>query len=137
MNEVLSPAGQAWMLKYGFLTITAPVPSIAKVTPGTTTAGRTLVVLGKNFKGTTSVTFQGVPAKFSVSSTLKLTVTVPSKRQDGQPDRDDAERHRDLEVGHDQGVSQSRVGALDTAPPERQPAGRAGSYPLPLAPRCA
>lgn len=83
VNRVLSPAGQAWMLKYGFLTITAPVPSIAKVTPSTTAAGRTLVVLGKNFEGTTSVTFQGVPAKFAVSSTLKLTVTVPSKAKTG------------------------------------------------------
>jgi ABC-type Fe3+ transport system substrate-binding protein len=83
VNEVMSPSGQAWMLKYGFLTISAPVPSIAKVTPGRTRPGATLIVLGKNFNGTTSVTFQGVPAKFKVGSTLKLTVTVPQKAKTG------------------------------------------------------
>jgi molybdate transport system substrate-binding protein len=83
VNKVMSPAGQAWMLKYGFLTITAPLPSIAKVTPATTTAGKTLVVLGKNFTGATSVTFQGVPAKFKVNSTAKITVTVPSNAKTG------------------------------------------------------
>ena len=83
VNKVMSPAGQAWMLKYGFLTISAPVPAIVKVAPKITTAGRTLTVLGKNFTGATSVTFQGVPAKFEVSSTLKLTVTVPAKAKTG------------------------------------------------------
>ena len=47
VNEVMSPSGQAWMLKYGFLTITAPVPSIANVTPGRTRPGATLIVLGR------------------------------------------------------------------------------------------
>jgi molybdate transport system substrate-binding protein len=83
VNQVMSPAGQAWMLKYGFLTITAPVPSIAKVTPPAAKTGATLTVLGKNFTGATSVTFQGVPAKFKVSSTVKLTVTVPTKAKTG------------------------------------------------------
>src|SRR5262249_26719118 len=83
VNKVMSPAGQAWMLKYGFLTISAPVPSIAKVTPGTTRQGATVTILGKNFNGTTSVTFQGVPAKFKVASTVKLTVTVPGKAKTG------------------------------------------------------
>jgi molybdate transport system substrate-binding protein len=83
VDKVMSPAGQAWMLKYGFLTITAPVPSIAKVTPKATTHGKTLTVLGKNFSGATSVTFQGVPAKFKVASTAKITVTVPTKAKSG------------------------------------------------------
>ncbi len=83
VNEVMSPAGQAWMLKYGFLTITAPVPSIVKVSPAAAKTGATLTVLGKNFTGATSVTFQGVPAKFKVSSTVKLTVTVPTKAKTG------------------------------------------------------
>ena len=83
VNKVMSPAGQAWMLKYGFLTISAPVPSIAKVLPARTRSGGTLTVLGKNLTGTTSVTFQGIPAKFKVSSTLKLTVTVPPKAKTG------------------------------------------------------
>ena len=83
VDEVMSPAGQAWMLKYGFLTISAPVPSIAKVMPATTRPGATLTVVGKNFVGATSVTFQGVPAKFKVGSELKLTVTVPQKAKTG------------------------------------------------------
>ena len=83
VDEVVSPAGQAWMLKYGFLTISAPLPSIAKVTPATTRPGATLTVVGKNFVGATSVTFQGVPAKFKVGSELKLTVTVPQKAKTG------------------------------------------------------
>ena len=83
VNNVMSPAGQAWMLKYGFLTISAPVPSIVKVTPKAAKAGGTLTILGKNFTGTTSVTFQGVASKFKVSSAVKLTVTVPSKAKTG------------------------------------------------------
>ena len=83
VNNVMSPAGQAWMLKYGFLTISAPVPSIVKVTPKAAKAGGTLTILGKNFTGTTSVTFQGVPSKFKVNSALKLTVTVPSNARTG------------------------------------------------------
>jgi len=83
VDKVMSPAGQAWMLKYGFLTITAPVPAIAKVTPAAAKTGGTITVLGKNFNGATSVTFQGVPAKFKVNSTVKITVTVPSKAKTG------------------------------------------------------
>jgi hypothetical protein len=71
------------MLKYGFLTISAPVPSIAQVTPKIAKAGGTLTILGKNFTGATSVTFQGVASKFKVNSAVKLTVTVPSKAKSG------------------------------------------------------
>ena len=83
VDKVMSPAGQAWMLKYGFLTITAPVPAIAKVTPAAAKTGGTITVLGKNFNGATSVTFQGVPAKFKVNSLVKITVTVPSNAKTG------------------------------------------------------
>ena len=83
VNQVMSPAGQAWMLKYGFLTISAPVPSIVKVTPKAARTGGTITVLGKNFNGTTSVTFQGIASKFKVNSAVKLIVTVPSKAKSG------------------------------------------------------
>jgi molybdate transport system substrate-binding protein len=83
VNKVMSSAGQAWLLKYGFLTVSAPVPSIMKVAPKVTTSGKTLTILGRNFTGTTSVTFQGVPARFKVRSTLELMVTVPSKAKTG------------------------------------------------------
>ena len=42
-----------------------------------------MTLTGTNFKGTTSVTFQGVPAKFKVVSPTKLTVTVPAKAKTG------------------------------------------------------
>ncbi len=83
IDEVLSKAGQATMLKYGFLPISAPAPAIAKVTPAKTRRGAKLTLAGTNFKGTTSVTFQGVPAKFKIVSTSKLTVTVPAKAKTG------------------------------------------------------
>ena len=105
-------------------TITAPVLSIAKVAPNTAT-GRTLKRLGKNFDGT-PVTFQGVPGLG------ELTVKHRPEQGQDQPDGDDAERHRDLKVGHHQGPSQP-PGALDTCS-QRQPAGRAGSYALPARP---
>jgi molybdate transport system substrate-binding protein len=83
VNEVMSKAGQAEMLKYGFLPITAPVPTITKVSATKTRTGASLTVSGTNFKGTTSVTFQGVPAKFKVVSPLKITLTVPPKAKTG------------------------------------------------------
>ena len=50
---------------------------------GEDAAGTTVTLTGTNLKGTTSVTFQGVPAKFKVVSTSKLTVTVPAKAKTG------------------------------------------------------
>jgi molybdate transport system substrate-binding protein len=82
-NYILSPAGQAVFVKDGFLPLTAPVPTITKVSAKKTRAGATLTLTGTNFKGTTSVTFQGVPAKFKVGSTTKITLTVPSKAKTG------------------------------------------------------
>ena len=83
VDKILSPAGQAIFVKDGFLPLTAPVPTIAKVTPATTRAGATVTLTGTNLKGTTSVTFQGVPAKFKVVSPSKLTFTVPAKAKTG------------------------------------------------------
>jgi molybdate transport system substrate-binding protein len=83
VNTILSPKGQATFIKDGFLPLTAPVPSIVKVTPARTRHGATLVVTGTNLKSTTSVTFQGVPAKYKANSLVKLTVTVPAKAKTG------------------------------------------------------
>ena len=83
IDEVLSDAGQATMAKYGFLPITAPVPSITKLSLTKGKPGSKLTLTGKNFKGTTSVTFQGVPGTFSVVSGTKITVTVPKKAKTG------------------------------------------------------
>ena len=82
-NYVLSPAGQAVFVKDGFLPLTAPVPTITKVSASKTRPGAALTLTGTNFKGTTSVTFEGVPAKFKVTSTSKITLTVPTKAKTG------------------------------------------------------
>jgi len=83
MQKVLSPAAQAVFVRDGFLPLTAPVPSISKVTPAKTRAGATVTISGTNLRGTTSVTFHGVPAKFKVISPAKLTLTVPAKAKTG------------------------------------------------------
>jgi molybdenum ABC transporter molybdate-binding protein len=79
MDRVLSPAGQAVFVKDGFLPLTAPVPTITKISPAHAKAGATVTLTGTNFTGTTSVTIQGVPASFKVASATRLTFTVPAK----------------------------------------------------------
>jgi molybdate transport system substrate-binding protein len=83
MSKVLSAAGQAVFVKNGFLPLTAPVPTIAKVTPARAKVGASVTVSGSNFTGTTSVTIQGVPARFKVVSPTRLTLTVPAKAKSG------------------------------------------------------
>jgi uncharacterized protein (TIGR03437 family) len=65
------------MLEYGFLPISVPVPTIVKLSASKGKPGMKLAVTGTNFNGTTSVTFQGTPAKFVIVSGNKLNVTVP------------------------------------------------------------
>ena len=83
INKVLSPAGQAIFVKDGFLPLTAPVPTITKVAPAHAAPGTTVTLTGTNLTGTTSVTIQGVPAKFKVVSATKLTFVVPAKAKTG------------------------------------------------------
>jgi molybdate transport system substrate-binding protein len=83
VNTILSPKGQAVFITDGFLPLTAPVPSIVKVSPVKAKAGATLTVTGTNLGSTTSVTFAGVPASFKPKSAVKLTVTVPAKAKTG------------------------------------------------------
>jgi len=83
VTRILSPAGQAVFVKDGFLPLAAPVPTIAKVAPARARRGATITVTGTNLKGTTSVTFHGVPAKFKVVSPARLTVTVPARAKSG------------------------------------------------------
>ena len=83
MNKVLSAAGQAIFVKNGFLPLTAPVPTVAKVAPTHARPGATVTLTGTNFTGTTSVTIQGVPARFKIVSPTKLTLTIPAKAKSG------------------------------------------------------
>ena len=83
IDQVMSKAGQATMLKYGFLPITAPVPTITKLSITKARPGVSVSVTGTNFNGTTSVTIKGVPAPFKIVSATKLTITVPKKAKTG------------------------------------------------------
>ena len=83
IDKVLSKQGQATMLKYGFLPITAPVPTITKLSITRGKPGISVSLSGTNLNGTTSVTFKGVPARFRVVSGTKLTITVPAKAKTG------------------------------------------------------
>jgi ABC-type glycerol-3-phosphate transport system substrate-binding protein len=77
IDQVLSKQGQATMLKYGFLPISVPVPTIVGLSASKGKPGMKLTVTGTNFTGTTSVTFQGTPARFVIVTGDKLNVTVP------------------------------------------------------------
>jgi molybdate transport system substrate-binding protein len=83
INKVMSPAGQAIFVKNGFLPITAPVPTITALSVTKGKAGTKLTVTGTNLGTTTSVTFHGVAARFTVVSGKKITLTVPSKAKTG------------------------------------------------------
>ena len=81
--KVLSPAGQAILVKGGFTTVRAPGPTIAKVSPAHARVGATVTLTGTNFTGTTSVTVRGVPARFKIHSATRLTLTVPATAKSG------------------------------------------------------
>ena len=83
IDEVLSRSGQATMLRYGFLPITAPVPTIARLSLAKGRPGTSLAVTGTNLGATTSVTFKGIPAAFKVVSGTKLRIVVPPKAKTG------------------------------------------------------
>jgi molybdate transport system substrate-binding protein len=83
IDRVLSKAGQATMLRYGFLPITAPVPAITALSLAKGRPGSSVVVTGANFTGTTSVTIHGVPARFTVLSGTRIRITVPRKAKTG------------------------------------------------------
>ncbi len=62
---------------------TAPPPQITSFAPASGQAGSTVTVSGSGFTGTTSVSLNGTPASFAVSSASQLTLTVPSGATSG------------------------------------------------------
>jgi molybdate transport system substrate-binding protein len=84
IDKVLSKQGQATMLRYGFLPITAPVPTLSTFAPAKGVAGTSITLTGTNFQGTTSVTFQGVPGHFVIKSPTKIVVVVPPRAKSGK-----------------------------------------------------
>ncbi len=83
IDKVLSKEGQAIFVKNGFLPLTAPVPTIASFAPAKAKIGATVTLTGSNFTRTTSVTVQGVAAKFKIVSGTKITFTVPARAKSG------------------------------------------------------
>ena len=88
VNEILSPTGQSYFVKDGFLPLTAPTPSISKISPLSGKAGATVTVRGINLNTATSITFPGgVPATFKIVSKLaaasRLTFVVPTRARTG------------------------------------------------------
>jgi hypothetical protein len=59
------------------------LPSIKSFTPAKTKPSTTVTVMGKNFKGATAVTVDGVKMKYKVDSATKIIVTLSSKAKTG------------------------------------------------------
>ena len=58
-------------------------PTISSFTPSSGKVGSSVTITGTNFNGTTSVTFGGVAATFTVSSSTKITTKVPTGAKTG------------------------------------------------------
>lgn len=63
--------GEAFSFSNNLAPFVLTVPSVAK-------AGASVLILGNNLTGTTSVTFNGVPATFTVESDTHIRATVPA-----------------------------------------------------------
>jgi len=60
-----------------FYSLNAGLPAFVTLLPYSGKVGKTIEFLGQGFKGTTSVSFHGTPANFTVSSGTFLKATVP------------------------------------------------------------
>jgi hypothetical protein len=59
-------------------------PRITGFTPYSGAVGASVAITGANLTGTTAVTFNGIPAVFTVNSTIKITATVPAGATSGK-----------------------------------------------------
>jgi uncharacterized repeat protein (TIGR03803 family) len=67
----IDSCGTVFRLSVGLSPFVRPVPSGGKI-------GRVVPILGNNLDGTTGVTFNGVPATFTVVASTLITATVPA-----------------------------------------------------------
>jgi len=67
-----------------FYRLTAGLPPLIKPVPLSGAAGSVVTILGTNLSGTTSVTFNGVAAAFTVVSASAITGTVPARAGTGK-----------------------------------------------------
>ena len=58
-------------------------PALLSFTPGSGGPGTVVTLTGSGFTGATSVTFNGVPASFTVASATQITATVPAAATTG------------------------------------------------------
>jgi hypothetical protein len=73
---VTAPGGTSLAVAAGQFTYTSGIPSISSLTPSTGTSGA-LTITGAGFTGTTSVTFGGLLATFTVISDTTIKATAP------------------------------------------------------------
>jgi hypothetical protein len=73
--SVTTPGGTATSATA--FTVTPPAPAISSFAPTSGTVGTNVTIAGANFTGTTSVTFGGTSAAFTVVSDTALSATVP------------------------------------------------------------
>ncbi|MGH7451553.1 MAG: DUF7594 domain-containing protein, partial [bacterium] len=77
--------GAATMPQLVILTAPSNAPSIASFAPDNGPEDTEVTILGNNFSGTTSVTFNGKPATiFTVESNIKLRANVPANATTGR-----------------------------------------------------
>ena len=62
---------------------TPPAPGITGFSPGSGSAGNSVVITGTNFVFATNVTFNGTSAAFTIDSTTQITATVPAGATSG------------------------------------------------------
>jgi uncharacterized repeat protein (TIGR03803 family) len=72
-----SMAGTVYSWSVGFGPFVKPVPASGS-------AGTSVILLGNNLTGTTSVTFNGMPTTFTVVSDTEITATVPEGATTGK-----------------------------------------------------
>ncbi|MEW6159837.1 MAG: IPT/TIG domain-containing protein [Verrucomicrobiota bacterium] len=70
-------------LSLGLVAHAASRPTISSFTPTSGAPGRSVTINGNNFLGATQVTFNNVPATFTVLSAIAITTTVPLEATTG------------------------------------------------------
>jgi len=60
------------------MNFTLPPPTLRAFAPKHSAVGKTVTIIGNYFTGETSVTFNGTPAAFTVSSNFVIKATVPA-----------------------------------------------------------
>jgi uncharacterized repeat protein (TIGR03803 family) len=73
--------GTIWMIGAG---LPAPSPTIVNFTPASGAAGTNVLLQGQHFVGTTSVSIEGVDAKFRVLTVNYISITVPAGAKTGK-----------------------------------------------------